>query len=303
MLLAFKIFLVPLLIIFILGKPFLAYSQSPKPGRAPFAIQNSNYNCDALISSLTTSNTKEIRYSWLYNTFNNTSGDGLDCVRKINALPNTTFMQVHLINEVCQRNKNCGEYELLYGISTKEFRRGLKNRENKIITKIESYIKASATLILPTLNDKITCAVSPGLESNLDKKSALVLLEITKKYFGERCKLVWNPVGDNKFGIAPIEGTIHELHGPKPRLKSPCIANLDGIDIELPHRKSIGKLGAISLKSASKYLKDHAFCEASFLWIAEENCIEKGKFKDPRARTNCSGAKEHESLNGLMGGH
>jgi len=263
-----------------------------KPGRAPYAIQNTNYNCDAFINSLTTSKPKEIRYAWLYHTFNNhPSGDGLDCVRKINALPNTSIMQVHLINEVCQRNRNCGDYELLHGIGLKEFREGLKKRDQAIIAKVDNYIKKSAEEILSTLKENTTCLVSPSLESNLDQQAAKVLIEITKKHFGERCKIVWNPVGNNKYGIKPIEGTIHELHGAHPKLKAPCVADLDGVDINLPERKSFHRLGAISISSAKKFLKNYSHCEASFLWIAEDNCIGPGGFKDPRSRTGCTDAR------------
>ncbi len=269
-----------------------------KAGRSPYAIQNTNYSCESLLHSI--SSESNFRYSWLYNTFNNSEGDGLECVKKLNSLGNTSYMQVHLINEVCQRNKNCGAYELLHGLNTKQYRIGLSNKDPEIINRVEAYIQKAAEEILPTLKPNITCAVSTGLESNLSREAALVILEITKKHFGDRCKLVWNPVGNNKFGIAPIENTIHELHGPHPKIKPPCISNLDGIDIDLPHRKSFNRLGAISLKETAKYLKDYNKCEASFVWIAEDNCLQKGNFIDPRKRSNCTSDAENKILNGLI---
>lgn len=262
-------------------------AQNNSFGRAPYAIQNSHYDCDALIESLKLS-TKDIHYSWLYNTFNNTESDGLDCVKKLNSLPNTKLMEVHLVNEVCQRNNNCGPYEVLHGVSKKRLRRALKTKKGEIYTKLENYIKNSAEQILPTLNNNISCFISPSLESNLDKQSAESLLSLTKKYYGERCELVWNPVGNNKFGKNPIPGTIHELHGNNPKLQSPCIANLDGKDISLPSRKSFNKLGAISSQQAREFIKNYSHCEAAFLWIAEDNCLLPGPFKDPRERTNCA---------------
>ncbi len=254
--------------------------------RAPYAIQNTSYDCEGLITSA--SGESNFKYSWLYNTFNNSDGDGLQCVKKLNSLPNTIFMEVHLINEVCQRNNNCGPYEILHGLSLKDLRKGLQTKDSSLITKLEAYIKKSAEEILPTLNDKITCAISPSLESNLDQESAKVLLDITRKYYSPRCKLVWNPVGNNKFGIKPIPETIHELHGSKPKLKAPCIANLDGKDISLTSRKSFHKLGSITKKEAKKYLKNYSHCEAAFLWIAEDNCLQAGNFIDPRERKNCT---------------
>jgi hypothetical protein len=255
-------------------------------GRAPYAIQNTSYDCNGLTTSVTEKG--NFKYSWLYNTFNNSGGDGLQCVKKLNSLPNTVFMEVHLINEVCQRNNNCGPYEILHGLSLKDLRKGLKTKNFSLITKLEAYIKKSSEEILPTLNERITCAISPSLESNLDQESAKVLLDLTRKYYAPRCKLVSNPVNNNKFGTKPIPDTIHELHGNKPKLKAPCIANLDGIDIALSSRKSFHKLGAITEQEAKKYLKNYSHCEAAFLWIAEDNCLAPGNFIDPRERKNCT---------------
>jgi hypothetical protein len=240
------------------------------------------------------------KYSWLYNTFNNSGSDGLQCVRKLNSLPNTIFMEVHLINEVCQRNNNCGPYELLHEVSLKDLRKGLKTKNSILITKLEAYIKKSSEEILPTLNERIACTISPSLESNLDQESAKILLNLTKKYYGSRCKLAWNPVGNNKFGTKPIPDTIHELHGNQPKLKAPCIANLDGKDITLSSRKSFHKLGAITTNDAKKYLKNYSHCEAAFIWIAEDNCLQAGNFIDPRERKNCTSKTQQLELQAIF---
>ena len=44
-------------------------------GRAPYAIQLSNYNCDSFIKSVKSKGVNDFRYSWLYRTFDN-KGDG-----------------------------------------------------------------------------------------------------------------------------------------------------------------------------------------------------------------------------------
>lgn len=267
---------------------------SDRLDRAPFALQNSNYNCEALIDSI--KSVKDFRYAWLYNTFDNVSdGANLKCVEKLNKLKQTTMMQVHLINEPCHRNKNCGQYEFLYDITVSDYQKRLIEKDLTLLTKLDAYISLSAKRILPTLSDSIQCYVSPGLESNLNQLAANTLIEITKKHYGKRCQVAWNPVNNNKFS-EPIEGTIHELHGSKQTLKAPCIANLDGEDIEFLDRKSYINGDKLAEDKTKDYLKKYQHCKAAFLWIAEDNCIHKGATLDPRDRTNCTDKKLQNEL-------
>ena len=97
--------------------PSTAYSLDTL-SRATFAVQHSNYDCDALISLI--KSVENFNYSWLYKTFDNVSdGKNVSCIKKLNSLPQTKMMQVHLINETCQRDSDCGKYELLHQISVK----------------------------------------------------------------------------------------------------------------------------------------------------------------------------------------
>lgn len=255
-------------------------------GRAPYALQNSNYDCSALIASL--DGVSDVRYSWLYNTFDNkANGDYLECVYRLNGLKNTTMMEVHLVNEVCQRHSACGNYEVLAGLSVDKYRDLLKKKDSKLLAKLDSYFKTAAARILPTLRAEQRCFVSYGLESNLPASEYQLVASIGHKYFGPRCTPVWNPVGNNKFGKGPIAGYVHELHGASPSLAAPCIANLDGQDISFTSRPSTY---SSNIKEADlpAYIKRYQHCEVPFLWMTEDNCKAGDSYSvDPRNRRGC----------------
>ena len=260
--------------------------------RATFAIQHSKYDCDGLIHSLKDVN--NFNYSWLYKTFDNVAnGKNVDCINKLNALTKTKMMQVHLINETCQRDNDCSDYEFTSKLSINDYQKALIENDKVLINKLEDYLIEAKNVILPTLRQDMECFISPGLESNLNQKAAKKLIFITRKHFGKRCKLVWNPVGNNKF-TGTISDTVHEIHGYKAKLKSPCIANLDGVDIKFDKIQSLNdSINSTKLKS---YLDSYKHCEAAFLWTHQDNCLNVNKFIDPRKRTKCADAKLQKKI-------
>ena len=230
----------------------------------------------------------------MYNTFDNSlNGENTACIEKLNSLKQTKMMQVHLINETCQRDLDCGEYELVAGMTIKQYQDALINRDVNFINKLKTYLEKAKKILLPTLRKDIKCFISPGLESNLNEKAAKNLISITREFFGNRCELVWNPVGNNKFN-SKIENTYHEVHGPKVKLEKPCIANLDGVDIKLKDTEVLRN--HIKSEDLKSYLDKYKHCEAAFLWSHPDNCINVSKFIDPRKRTKCIDAKMHKKI-------
>jgi hypothetical protein len=256
-----------------------------KVGRAPYAIQQRNHNCNLLFDKVKNMD-RDFHYSWLYSTFDNVSGNGsyLECVYRLNGLPQTTLMEVSLTNEVCQRNNRCGGYEFLSGISVKDYANKLKARDKNLLAKLDAYIKTASERILPTLRAETRCLISPGLESNLDSSAASVLIEYTRKHFSPRCEIVWNPLHGS-----PIAGTIFEQHGINPSVSPPCVVNLDGKDIDLNVRKSYYSNGSILEKDLEGWIRKYQHCEAVFMWLGEDNCVKSpGSFVDPRNRPQCT---------------
>lgn len=271
--------------------PVVPEKQYLKAGRSPYALQSTHFDCNILVNN--TKSTKiPFSYSWLYKTFDNV-GDGnfLECVYKLNGMDETKMMQVHLINEVCQKHGRCGSYEFLKNISVSDYNNKLKNKDAQLLASLRNYIKTASERILPSLRQETRCLVSPGLESNLDTIAGKVLIDLTREYFGTRCEIVWNPLN-----AGTIPGTIHEKHGITPNVQPPCVVNLDGKDIDLAIRKSNYSGGSIKEADLLAYINKYQMCEMVFLWVGEDNCIQSGNFVDPRNRTKCTGKNIEDAL-------
>jgi hypothetical protein len=278
------------------GKPSPISTPGPSPipspppnvaiaGVAPYALQHSGYDCDALIKSILDSGLPVLNYAWLYRTFDNhPGGDGawLECVYKLNALPITRAMEVHLRNDVCDRNKNCGGYERLDAWGVKDsaaYERLLISGDTRLRAIIEAYFTRARDLIFPTLREGQGCYISYGLESNLSERAYKQLMAIGGPIFGDRCKIVYNPIGNR----SPIPGTVFEKHHSSPSLSAPCIANLDGEDIDFVNRKS-NYPDKVHESKIPDFVRRYQHCDMVLLWMAEDNCRRPGGFIDPRSR-------------------
>jgi len=264
------------LFVLFLAVPVSVVAEELKLGLAEFAMLSPHWPCEVVREKEKGLST--LRKAVLWNTF----GKETTCLKKDLDDPRTKLLELHLINEPCARNKQCGSYEFLNGISPKEYDDKLKNRDRELVKKLEEYFQEPAQFIAQNLKESTACYVSIGLESNVSSDAALVMKGLLEKHF-PRCKVVWNPVNESRWA-RPIDGTVFELHGAEASIPSPCIANLDGEDISFPDRPSaMGK----SIKSGdlNTYFEKHKSCDVTFLWIAEMNGRGgDGPFIDPRDR-------------------
>lgn len=218
-----------------------------------------------------------IRLSVLWETF----GEDTRCLQRLIDDERPKVLEIHLINEVCQRNKRCGDYEPLRGISVDEYRAGLRSETSDLAAMVRRRGQDAQAFLARNSDKKITCYISGGLESNLDGRAGAVLISSIQSLF-PGCTFVWNPVGSNQTRLA---GTVTELHGASPKLSPPCISNLDGQDISFPGRPGL-TTETISSSNVPAYLERYKKCEAAFLWVAEFNGNSRGAFVDPRRRGN-----------------
>lgn len=248
-------------------------------GLAYYAMLSPQWPCEPSLDLL-----KKIadvpRLSILWNTF----GADSSCLTRFLEQPGPKMLQVHLINEAGQRNKRLGSYEILAGVSVREYSQGLKRRDPALRRKLEDYFRPAADLLARYRGAELSCYVSPGLESNLDPAAARELFAIVKPLF-PGCEMVWNPVGSNILGRLDPGVNVYELHGSRIKLEAPCIANLDGEDIDLPGRAALMKNHLIADK-LPQYIERFAHCAANFIWIAEFNALAGDRFVDPRERKN-----------------
>ena len=254
----------------------IAFAQN-HGGLGAYAAMHKDWPCKVMMR--TYNGSSQLRLSVLWNTF----GKNFSCLDQWAADGRAKYLQVHLINEVCQRNKRCGDYELLANLTTDQYRAKLLANFEPLYARIRANLKPMAEWL--HAHPTIRCALSGGLESNLNRQAYLNLVAAIKPMFPERCEWVWNPVNNNRYGTNPIPGYIMELHGVTPSLQPQCIANMDGVDADLPARPAI-VVPNVPYSELPRFIASLASCDATFLWIAEFNGIDRGGFKDPRKRTN-----------------
>lgn len=277
----------------LLAVPMPALGEELRLGLAEFGMLSPHWPCDLVREKekgLTT-----LRKAVLWNSF----GKETSCLKKDLDDPRMKLLELHLINEPCARNNQCGSYEFLYGIPPKEYDDKLKKRDPELIKKLEEYFQEPSQFLAANLKEGTSCYVSVGLESNVSSDAAGVMKGILEKHF-PKCKVVWNPVNKSRWA-KPIEGTIFELHGTEASLSSPCIANLDGEDISFPDRPSSMEK---SIKSGdiNTYLDKYKECDVTFLWIAELNGRGgDGPFIDPRERRSFVTPRLLEELVAIAG--
>ena len=247
-------------------------------GIAPYAIQKPDFPCRAYLNSL--KGVENIYVAFLHNTFGNDNR----CIKKVLRDERLRLVEIHLFNEVCVRNGNCGKYEALAGIHKRDLNsRLLKIHKNRRLKrKILKQARRAKKLLDENLVEGAQCFISPLLESEYVKpKAASKLFKLLKPIF-PNCGFVWNPMVP-KFMIS--EADIFESpHGPNAFKGPNKIANLDGDDIDFYHRRSFFDAeDRISEKHIPSYIKNHRTNLVTFLWSAECNCIGRS-WKDPRQR-------------------
>ena len=246
-----------------------------KIGIAPYAIQSPRFNCDAFIASL--SRMKAYSISWLWGTFGSESA----CLERVWQDSRLRAVQVHLMNEVCVRNRNCGNYEILHGLSASRISELAEREEGWFMNRIRDYSQGAALYLSQkrTQRPDIECLISPGLESNTSAAGMEKIISLLRPLF-PGCKFVFNELNSNAnlAGAELIEG-----HNPFIGLPSPCVFNNDGDSINFPGLPAVFTPNFDSSKISEI---NHRFqnCERIFFWTHEHNCIVPGRFIDPRQR-------------------
>jgi hypothetical protein len=255
-------------------------------GRGVFSLTSDTFNCRAFIKSV--KNLPVLHIAVLYNTF----GNNYACWDQLASDPRLQTVELNLINEPGHRNKRLGSYEFLYGLGTPaNYDKLLRNKDPELKKKFDDYVQLAKQKI-DALPKHVQCLINPGLESNVSSKAGKTLIEWTREHF-PNCRTVWNPLrGFNEKSRKVTGADLVEGHGSGPNIKSPCIVNLDGTDIDFPQRPSAFQKGGYveSGRPLMQYISTYANrCEVVFLWVLEDNCNFSKSFIDPRKR-NCKAA-------------
>lgn len=266
-----------------------------------YAIQMGRWNCQASYDAAMKHPAVSLSYlhnSFCYDSSGKRTACDMSCIKKFTENPKTVELEVHLINTVCQRNKNCSKDEVLYGYTVDQYKKAIDSRDKKLETKLTSYFAQAAAQIVPLCNRPgLRCRYSVGLEDNISGTQYQWINHLAHTYF-PGFEYVWNPLNGGA-----MDGFVYEKHGGNPSLtpSSKTIANLDGTDIDLQIRHFSGsnKVTESQFKAyRQKYAKNGG---RAHVWVGEFNCRKPGGAWSPiNERTNCPSPELLNYLSDLM---
>lgn len=217
--------------------------------------------------------------SILWSTFGNDPRCVTEWAAKMAKSGRKHTLQIHLSNETCRRAKNrkCSEAELSSGMSVSKYNRALESLDPAAIGALELRIKEVREFADRIKTPSMELILSTGLEDNFSLAAYKVVLERVRANWPHL--VVRNPVEFNR-QRDQLSADIYELHGPNPPFLEgqKCIANLDGVDIVFPHRRSPTS-ERVSWKDTVSYLERYRErCRIAFLWSAPWQGLHSDKF-------------------------
>lgn len=253
-------------------------------GVALFAIMSERFPCEQGLKFFEPG-ADITALSILWGTF----GDNQRCVTewatKMAKSGRKHTLQIHLSNETCRRAKNrkCSEAELSSDMSVSKYNRALESLDPAAIGALEGRLKEIRAFADRIKTPSMELVLSTGLEDNFSLAAYKVVLE--------RVRATWpyvvvrNPVEFNR-QRDQLSADLYELHGPKPPFLEgqKCIANLDGVDIVFPHRRSPTS-ERVSWKDTIGYLQRYRErCRITFLWSAPWQGLHSDQFPPTEQR-------------------
>lgn len=177
-----------------------------------------------------------------------------------------TFARVHIINNTCIRNQNCGAYEIGAGYTLQSFERAILARDPKIVRFLNERLLVYRALQIRFPNTKFL--ISPILEHNLSFAAWRVLADIVLAAW-PGVQLVNSPMRSVRG--ERYRGAWLEEHG-TPAVPGFDIYSHDGQD-------------ATDIKIAD-WRKNTARAKIAFTWSRCDNLrTQSPQWVDPRSRT------------------
>jgi hypothetical protein len=223
-------------------------------GRAPYALQNPTFPCDAFFQSV--SGKPKLRISFVWNTFR--KGYDPTCLDRVLNDPRLTTLQVTLVNETCARRGDCARRELLYRHGLARWERGLGRARHYYTARLKRYMTRAYNYIIPKLKDSTGLYVTPFLESQMRGAAARQQIAIAREVFGARALIGFNPYGNKP---AHYGQDYTELHGRADPIDDPYIVNLDGEQLDFTNTLFV-----------QYFLEIHEGAMLAFLWTGADNC-------------------------------
>jgi len=231
-------------------------------GLSFFAIMQPTFNCETALAA--TAEIEHLHLAVLWRTF----GTDTSCLEAFYSRENLKTVEYHLINEVCQRNGNCGDYELFGEATDNDYKSIIKTSRGLLAIQNEFDEAYNFFSQYPSVKHYI----SLGLESNLE---GFMMMNLANSLDLKGLETV-----------ARYGADISERHHIEAELEAPCIANLDGQTIKFDGIDTNYPRQLIEAR-VPEFVNKFKHCKISFLWNDEaSNCIHPdGGFLDPRERS------------------
>lgn len=242
--------------------------------------------------------------SFLWSTFGTRKKIIKKYLKKVADRPH--LLQIHLMNHVCVRNNNCkkGEIKKKWDIAT--WNRELVSGNARLIKKISKRVIKIRRFCESSSNNNTRLVLGAALEDNLSNAASRILITAIRENWPYGISR--NPVGSNLSNSISGANSI-ELHhiGPTASGRNPYIVNLDGQDINFPHRRTTISHSASlpEIRSWINFHKNRANCIAIFLWSALWQGIHGDTKKSlaPRRRIHRVSAEDIHITNQLLLGN
>jgi lysophospholipase L1-like esterase len=193
-------------------------------------------------------------------------------------------LEIHPWNGPCIRNKRCEAHEVGAGLSIKEFNRRIEQGDEGLVRAMTERVREIRGSVEKLARPSDEMILSTGLEDNYSPAAFEKVVRLVKENWPY--KIVRNPVGNLR--NEPYGGADYiELHGSDPVFDAndKCIANLDGTDIDFPHRPGV-EPQPISWQQAREYVARYSKqCHLTFVWSGAWQGLFGGSFQPPSARS------------------
>ena len=225
-------------------------------GVSAFAMMSNRFPCEDYLRLFRAS---EVAFaSVLIGTF----GTNQRCLRKFVRLKKRKVVQLHVSNEAGRRNGRLlsGELHPQYTIS--QYGKAWEGLSPKTINSL--LLRAEPFASFTSKYPEVEWLISDGLESNDSIEAAKNRIKVLRTIFPH--KIVHAPLHARRKWKETGADYI-ELHGVNPRLTKPCIANLDGADIDFEDGRGMATKGlkAVEVPAYIKKYKGRG-CKVLLWW-------------------------------------
>lgn len=222
---------------------FMATAQAQ--GVSYIGLCNKTWDCN---KTMQTWKDKPIIVGWLEDSF----GSKCSCVNRILSSSKQKTIRVHIANSPCLRNRRCERHDIFWGYNIASANRAVRNTDSRLMRRFLRTLDRLKSRIESSIGF-LTCYVSPCLECDLNETSRKILSSYVR-YSLPSCTVVDNPLKGHC-----IKGEVCERHGDDPKLRAPCISDLDGTELK-------------TNVDIERYYRNTMQCSLRFYWSAWMNC-------------------------------